>query len=367
MIEYLNLCKVTARYESELEEAVRRVAGSGRYLLGEEVKAFENEYARYIGTRSCVGCGNGLDALSLIFRAYRELGQMNDGDQVIVPANTFIASIMAVTENNLVPVLAEPGPDTLELDGDRLESLITPRTRAVLLVHLYGRNACTRQILEICKKYNLKLIEDNAQAQGCMFEGRRTGSLGDAAGHSFYPGKNLGAFGDAGAVTTDNEELAGTVRILANYGSEQKYVFKYCGRNSRLDEMNAAVLRVKLAHLDEDNEIRKRIAHSYIDGIRNSIIRLPVTLPSESNVFHIFPVFCEYRDRLKNYLQNAGVQTLIHYPVPPHRQECYKSMNGINLPVTEKIHREELSLPLNPAMTDNEAEYIIGLLNSFNC
>ena len=289
MIKFLDLQAVTLRHSDEIHEAVNRVVDSGWYLQGAENERFERDYADYIGSKYCVGCGNGLDALIWIYKAYIEMGVMQPGDEVIVPANTYIASILALTENGLVPVLAEPRYDTLELDDSGLEILITPKTRSILLVHLYGRCAYTEKIGHLCQKYNLKLVEDNAQAHGCLYtDGRRTGSLGDAAGHSFYPGKNLGALGDGGAVTTDDEALATTVRALANYGSQRKYVFKYTGRNSRLDEIQAAVPDVKLRHLDDDNEIRKRIARAYYEGINNPLVSLPVRMAHNQNVYHIY-------------------------------------------------------------------------------
>lgn len=367
MIKFLDLQKITQKYGAELHEAVRRVVDSGWYLQGVENERFEHNFAQYIGNRYCVGCGNGLDALIWIYRAYIERGIMAPGDEVIVPANTYIASILALTENGLKPVLAEPRLDTLELDDSLLESLLTKRTRSVLLVHLYGRCAYTEAIARFCREHNLKLVEDNAQAHGCRWsDGRRTGSLGDAAGHSFYPGKNLGAFGDAGAVTTDDEQLAATVRALANYGSQRKYVFKYTGRNSRLDEIQAAVLDVKLRHLDADNEARRQIARIYIDGIRNPDVMLPVTMAADMNVFHLFPILCQHRDALQTYLSEHDVQTLIHYPIPPHQQECYKQWNTLSLPVTEQIHQQELSLPISQVMTTDEAHYVVDLINSFN-
>lgn len=375
MIKFLDLQKITAKYADEIHEAVLRVVDSGWYLQGEENKRFEQHFAEYIGTKYCVGCANGLDALIWIFRAYIELGVMKPGDEVIVPANTFVASILAITENELKPVFVEPRWDTLEIDDERIEEVITERTKSILLVHLYGRCAYTEKIGELCKKYNLKLVEDNAQAHGCyapiengklkMENLRRTGSLGDAAGHSFYPGKNLGAFGDAGAVTTNDEELANTIRALANYGSTKKYVFKYTGRNSRLDEIQAAVLDVKLKHLDEDNAHRQMIANYYYDHIQNPLIKLPNRLPDLNNVYHIFPVLCERRDELQKYLSKNDVQTLIHYPIPPHQQECYKEWNQVSLPVTERIHQQELSLPMGPVLLKEEAYRIIELLNSF--
>ena len=366
MIKFLDLQKVTQKYATEIHEAVRRVVDSGYYLQGSENERFESNYASFIGSRYCVGCGNGLDALIWIYRAYIELGVMQPGDEVIVPANTYIASILALTENGLVPVLAEPKYETLELDDSNLESLITPKTRSILLVHLYGRCAYTEEIGRLCQKYNLKMVEDNAQAHGCRYtDGRRTGSLGDAAGHSFYPGKNLGALGDAGAVTCNDKELADTVRALANYGSQRKYVFKYTGRNSRLDEIQAAVLDVKLRHLEEDNEVRKSIAKVYYEGINNPLITLPIRLGHDHNVYHLFPVLCEHRDKLQEYLKQNGVQTLIHYPIPPHKQECYKQWNQLSLPVTEKIHQQELSLPVSPVMTLDEAKEVVRIINAF--
>lgn len=366
MIEFLPLGKITEKYSDEIHRAVLRTVDSGWYLLGSEVKAFEREYADYIGTRNCVGCANGLDALWLILRAYMELGVMAPGDEVLVPANTYIASVLAISDNGLKPVLVEPKWSTLEIDEDELEKHITPRTKALMTVHLYGRLSWSPRMAEICRRYGLKLIEDNAQAHGCeTLNGRRTGSLGDAAAHSFYPGKNLGALGDGGAVTTDDGTLAETVRALANYGSTQKYVFRYRGRNSRLDEIQAAVLRVKLAHLDEDNAARKRIAAMYMDSISNPLVSMPQRLPAQSNVWHLFPVFCERRDELQEFLKEKGIQTLIHYPIPPHKQQCYEEWNGMSLPVTERIHAQELSLPISPVLTDREASQIIESVCEF--
>lgn len=365
-ISFLNLARVTEKYGAEIDLAVSRVVKSGRYLLGEENERFEAEFARYIGTRHAIGCASGLDALVLIFRAYMEMGVMKPGDEVIVPANTFIATILALTENGLKPVLAEPGMESLQIDDAQIEDLITERTRAICIVHLYGRLAYTERIGEICRINGLKLIEDNAQAHGCMTgDGCKTGSLGDAAAHSFYPGKNMGALGDGGVVTTDDEELARTVRSLANYGSTEKYMFRYCGRNSRLDEIQAAILNVKLKHLDEDNAHRKEIGRYYINHIDNASVLLPQTLPPESNVFHLFPVLCTRRDELQEYLAGNGVETLIHYPLPPHKQECYREWNGISLPVTERIAAEELSLPIGPVISMEEAAEVVRLINMF--
>ena len=365
MIPFLSLKDITAKYATEIHEAVSRVIDSGWYLLGKELSSFETNYANYIGIKYCIGVANGLDALTLIFRAYKELGILKDGDEVIVPANTYIASILAITENGLVPVLVEPRFDTLEIDDDIIESKITTKTRAIMIVHLYGRCAYTDKIGALCKKYNLRLVEDNAQAHGCMFGEKRTGAIGDVAGHSFYPGKNLGALGDAGAVTTNDETLAQTIRSIANYGSSKKYVFEYCGRNSRLDEIQAAVLNVKLKHLDEDNTRRQQIATFYYDNIQNPYFTLPTRIADENNVYHLFPVFCEKRDELQQYLTEHGVQTIIHYPIPPHKQNCYKEWNGLSFPITERIANEELSLPISPVLTIEDAVNIVKHINAF--
>ena len=376
MISFLSLKDITSLHRDEILEAVQRVMDSGWYLQGEENKRFEANYAHFIGVNHTVGCANGLDALTLIFRAYKELGLMKEGDEVIVPANTYIATILAITENGLTPLLCEPRRDTLEIDEERIESLITPRTRAICIVHLYGRNAYTESIGSLCQKYGLKLIEDCAQSHGCVSKLRvesrelidvKTGAIGDAAGHSFYPGKNLGALGDGGAVTTNDQELAQTVRTLANYGSQKKYVFKYCGRNSRLDELQAAVLNVKLKYLDEDNKRRQQIAAIYYNNINNPLVTLPARMRDAENVYHLFPVMCEKRDELQQYLADNGVGTLIHYPIPPHRQGCFSntSLATLSLPVTEYIAEHELSLPISPAMSMDEAESIVELINKF--
>lgn len=365
MIKFLDLQKVTESHGDEIQEAVTRVVNSGWYLQGKENQNFERNFADYIGTKYCVGCANGLDALIWIFRAYVEMGVMKPGDEVIVPANTYIASILAISENGLIPVLVEPDINTYQIDPEKIEEAITPKTKAILIVHLYGQCAYTEKIGELCKKYNLKLIEDNAQAHGCKFKGQRTGSFGDAAGHSFYPGKNLGAFGDAGAVTTNDEELANVIRAVANYGSTKKYVFKYIGRNSRLDEIQAAILDVKLKHLDDDNQKRKEVAKKYIAGITNPAIVLPKVEDFEAHAFHIFPIRTKKRDELHDYLEKHGVQTIIHYPIPPHKQECYKDWNDRSYPLTEKIADEELSLPMSPVMTDTEVNEVIRILNEW--
>ena len=366
MIKFLDLKAVNGQYIEEIAQAIGEVAHSGWYLQGEATRQFEADYARYIGARHCVGVANGLDALTLIYRAYIEMGIMQPGDEVIVPANTFIASILAITENRLVPVLIEPRQDTLEIDDSLIEQAITTRTKSILLVHLYGRCAYTETIGALCRRHHLKLVEDNAQAHGCRYDERRTGSLGDAAGHSFYPGKNLGAMGDGGAVTTDDDGLASVVRSQANYGAERKYIFQYQGRNSRLDEVQAAVLRVKLAHLDDDNDRRRQIANYYYDHLCNPLITLPRRLPDAQNVYHIFPVLCTERDRLQKHLASHGIQTLIHYPVPPHQQACYSDWNRLSLPVAERIHQTELSIPISPVLTDGDAHTVVEALNAFS-
>ena len=360
MIKYLDLKAINAPFAHAADE----VLSSGWYLKGEATRRFEQHYADYIGTRHCVGVANGLDALTLILRAYREMGVLRDGDEVIVPANTYIASILAVTENRLVPVLVEPDVNTLQIDDTLIEQAITLRTRAVMIVHLYGRCAYTPSIGNICKKHGLKLIEDNAQAHGCTFNSCRTGALGDAAGHSFYPTKNLGAFGDAGAVTTNDDELASLVRTLANYGSSRHYVFDYIGRNSRMDEIHAAILDAKLEYLDSSNARRKEIASLYIEQIKNPLIGVPKS--DRDSVWHIFPVICNRRDELQRFLAQHGVETQIHYPIPPHKQLCYPEWNGLSLPVTESIHQGELSIPCNQVITDDEVMYVAGLLNDFH-
>ncbi|MBO5013186.1 MAG: DegT/DnrJ/EryC1/StrS family aminotransferase [Paludibacteraceae bacterium] len=393
-IPFLSLHDVTAKYKDEIHEAVLRVVDSGWYLQGKENEQFEKHYAEYIGTKHCIGCANGLDALIWIFRAYIEMGVMQPGDEVIVPANTYIATILAITENGLVPVLVEPRIDTLQIDDSLIEERITERTKAICIVHLYGRLAYTEKISELCAKYGLKLIEDNAQAHGCKFEVKgerreakgkeykRTGSLGDAAGHSFYPGKNLGALGDGGAVTTDDDELAAAIRALANYGSQKKYVFKYTGRNSRLDEIQAAVLDVKLRHLDEDLKVRQVIADYYYNHISNPLITLPKRLPDSENVYHLFPVLVtnafpsgdcgagSLRDKLQKHLEKNGVGTVIHYPIPPHLQECYKNHPSLqgkagDRLITELIANSELSLPMSPTMTMEQVAKVVRLINEW--
>ena len=372
-IPFLSLKDVTALHGAEINEAVSRVVNGGWYLQGAENEKFEKDFSVFIGAKHCVGCANGLDALIWIFRAYIEMGVMQPGDEVIVPANTYIATILAITENGLVPILVEPKPNTLEIDDDLIESHITSKTKAIAIVHLYGRIAYTNKIGELCKKYNLKLVEDCAQSHGCKFEdGRMTGNLGDAAGFSFYPGKNLGALGDGGAMVTNDEELAKAVRALANYGSQKKYVFKYAGRNSRLDEVQAAVLDVKLKYLVEDNAHRKEVAHYYYEHIDNPLVSLPDLLPDEQNAYHLFPIVVGdgLRDALHEYLEENGVGTVCHYPIAPHHQECYSKVSWnipqLYLPITEQLASDELSLPIGPTIKMEDVKEVVRLVNSFH-
>ncbi len=365
MIYFLELKKITEKYSQEIHEAVRRVIDSGWYLQGAENKSFEANYAKYIGTNHCIGVANGLDALRLILRAYIELKIMEEGDEIIVPANTYIATILAITDNNLIPVMVEPNINSLQIDDSKIEAAITLKTKGIMIVHLYGRSAYSEKIGDICKKNNLKLIEDNAQAHGCMFNGQKTGSIGDAAGHSFYPGKNLGALGDAGAVTTNDAVLADVIRSLANYGSKIKYKCDYQGLNSRLDEIQAAILNVKLKYLNEDTELRRNVAAYYTKNISHPMICIPALEDWSSHVFHLFPVLSPKRDELQDYLEGHGVQTLIHYPIPPHKQQCYKKYNKLSFPITEKIHNEVLSLPISPVITQKEVELVVNLINKW--
>ena len=366
MVKLLDLQAITKMHEDEIKTAINRVIDSGWYLQGQEIERFESDYANYVGTEHCVSVANGLDALYLIMRGYKELGLLHEGDEIIVPANTYIASIISITRNNLIPVLVEPTWEGLEIDIDRIENHISPKTRGILTVHLYGRIAYNERLSQICCDHNLLLMEDCAQSHGCSWKGKRTGALGNAAAHSFYPGKNLGALGDAGAVTTNDGELASVIRALANYGSQKKYVFRYIGLNSRMAETDAAVLDVKLKYLDDDNRRRQAIASYYYDNIINPLIALPQRLPDENNVYHQFPVFCEFRDSLQSYLKEKHIQTLIHYPIPPHKQECYKNWNDRVFPITERIHSQELSIPMNQVISTDEASYVVNILNSFN-
>lgn len=366
MIKFLDLQKINLSHQAEIEERLLQTFRSGWYLLGNEVKTFEENLKNYIGTAHAIGVANGLDALRLILRAYLELGVMQKGDEIIVPANTYIASILAISDNGLVPVLVEPNIDNYNIDIDKIEEKITPKTKGIMIVHLYGRTVFSEKLKALSEKYNLKIIEDNAQAIGAYYNGKRTGNLGDAAGFSFYPGKNLGALGDAGGITTNDDDLAKTIRALANYGSNQKYVNIYQGLNSRLDEIQAAVLDVKLKYIDSENDIRREIAKRYISEIKNPKIILPENPSDESeHVWHIFIIRTTEREKLQQYLTENGVQTLIHYPIPPHKQQAYKEWNNHTYPISEQIHNEVLSLPISPVMNENEIIKIIEILNEF--
>ncbi len=365
MIKFLDLLSINKQFEPELSNSISRVVQSGWYLLGNEVKKFENSFADFCGVKNCIGVANGLDALILILRAYKELGILKDGDEIIVPANTYIASILSISANNLVPVLVEPSINTYNLDPEKVEEKITLRTKALLVVHLYGQAAEMDPIKNIALKYKLKVIEDSAQAHGAIYKGNRTGSLGDASGFSFYPGKNLGCLGDGGAVTTNDDELATVVRTIANYGSQKKYVNQYKGINSRLDEIQAAILSVKLSKLDSDNERRREIAQVYLKTISNVLISLPTVKDRNAHVWHLFVIRCKKRDQLQKYLAQKEIQTLIHYPIPPHKQEAYREWKDLSYPVTEQIHDEVLSLPMGPTLKDDEVKYVASILNSF--
>lgn len=365
MIKYLDLKAITQQYEPGLSDSVRRVISSGWFLLGKEVEDFEHKFATYCGAPYCVGVGNGLDALTLILRAYRLMGVLKEGDQVIVPANTYIASVLSVSENGLEPIPVEPSLQTLNIDPELIEQHITPRTKAILVVHLYGRICPMEPIRRLAKQYGLKVIEDCAQSHGAIYQGVRCGMLGDAAGFSFYPGKNLGALGDGGAVVTADPTLAEMIRKIANYGISRKYVNDYKGRNSRLDEIQAAVLSYKLKSLDADNERRREIASFYFRSIKHPAIRLVPWTNKEEHVFHIFAVLSEKRDELQRYLAGRGIETLIHYPIPIHQQQAYSEWRFRSYPITEQIHREILSIPLNPSVTDEQAYEIVDALNEW--
>lgn len=371
MTPFLDLKSVNAQYREELIAAAANVIDSGWYIQGGEVKAFEKEFADYCGTKYCIGVANGLDALILILRAYKELGQLTEGDEVIVPANTYIASILAISENGLTPVLVEPDIDTYNINPALIEEKITSKTKAIMAVHLYGQVAAMDEINAMAKKYNLKVIEDSAQAHGAVYKNKRTGNMGDASGFSFYPGKNLGALGDAGAVTTNDDELAQAIRALGNYGSHKKYENVYKGINSRLDEMQAAFLRVKLKYLDEETKRRKVVAIDYLEGIENSLITLPICHSGheiedfESHVFHLFVIRVKDREKLRDHLIQSGVQTLTHYPVPPHHQSAYKEWSGLSLAVTERLHDEVLSLPMSSIISNGDIQKVINAVNRF--
>ena len=363
MIKFLDLHKVNERFRSEIDTAAKRVLDSGWYLLGKEVEKFEADFAAYCGTKHCIGVANGLDALNLVIKAYG----FGPGDEIIVPANTYIATILAVSENGATPVLVEPKWETRLINEDLIESAITPRTKAIMVVHLYGRAMNMSKVWALARKYDLKIIEDSAQSHGAMFGGRRCGNLGDASGFSFYPGKNLGCLGDGGCVTTNDDDLAEKIRAIRNYGSDYKYHHIYKGVNSRLDEVQAAWLGVKLPHLDADNARRREIAKRYCSEIRNPHIELPrYPEPEDGHVWHVFAVTCKERDRLDRYLTDNGIQTNIHYPTPPHKQGAYQDLSHLSFPVSERMHREILSLPISPVLTDEEVNRVISVVNAFN-
>jgi dTDP-4-amino-4,6-dideoxygalactose transaminase len=364
-IPFFDLRQVNARYADALKEAAARVIDSGWYVLGAELAEFEREFAAYCGARHALGVGNGLDALSLIFRAYRELGLLREGDEVLVPANTFIATFLAVSQSSLVPVPVEPDPASFNLDPGRAEAAIGPRTRAIVAVHLYGQLADMPALAALARRHGLLLIEDAAQAHGAALDGRKAGSFGDAAAFSFFPTKNLGALGDGGAVTTGDDALARHVAALRNYGSEIKYQHLFQGVNSRLDELQAALLRVKLAYLDEEVALRRRVAARYREGIRHPAIAVPAVAREEGHVWHLFVVRCRRRDDLQRHLQARGIHTLVHYPVPAHRQPAYAGLGHLSLPLTERLHAEVLSLPLTPALDDAAIEEVISACRSF--
>jgi dTDP-4-amino-4,6-dideoxygalactose transaminase len=363
MIKFLDLQKINAQYGTDIKQAAAEVIDSGWYLFGKRVNQFETNLASYIGVKHSIGVANGLDALRLILKAYIEMGTMREGDEVIVPANTYIASILAITDNRLKPVLVEPDIKTYNLDISLIEQYISSRTRAIMTVHLYGQVCWSEKLETIAKKHNLKIIEDNAQAIGAKWNNRKTGSLGDAAGFSFYPGKNLGAIGDGGAVTTNDDKLAALIRALANYGSSTKYVCEFQGLNSRLDEIQAAILDVKLKHLNVDTNSRKEVARYYMEHIVHPDISLPGIKNWDSHVFHIFPILTNRRNELQTYLTDNGIQTLIHYPIPPHKQDSYVEWKDRVLPITEKIHNEELSLPISPVMNIEEVIKVVEVIN----
>ena len=364
-VKFLDLQEINRKYRDDILKNIRIVLESGSYILGNHVDEFEARFARYLGVKHCVGVGNGLDALILIFQAYKELGLMKDKDEVIVPANTYIASLLSITRNSLTPVLVEPDLKSYNIDADKIENKITPRTKAILAVHLYGQSANMERINLLAKKYGLKVIEDSAQAHGCQYQGKKTGSLGDAAGFSFYPAKNLGALGDAGAVTTHDECLAETLKALRHYGSEKKYYNRYKGVNSRLDEIQAAILKAKLKYLDEDNARRRQVANAYLNNINHRDVILPDVQEPLSHVWHLFVIRAANRDRLQQHLSAHGIETLIHYPVPPHKQGAYAEWNHLSLPITELIHAQVLSLPMGPVMRDEEVDKVVSAINSF--
>ena len=364
MISFLDLHKVNDIHRAEIDEAIKRVLDSGWYLLGKEVERFEKEFAEFCGTKYCVGVANGLDALTLIFRAYKELDRLKDGDEIIVPANTYIASILSVTANNLKSILVEPDLNTYLIDPKEIEKAITPKTKAILPVHLYGRLCDMDSINAIAKKYNLLVVEDSAQAHGAVRNGVKAGAFGNASGFSFYPGKNLGCLGDGGCVTTNDEELADAIKALHNYGSHKKYHNIYKGVNSRLDEIQAAVLRVKLKYLDKDNQKRREIAKYFCVNIKNPLVILPI-LGDKDEIWQVFPVRVKNRENFQKYLTDNDVQTIIHYPIPPHKQQAYEEWNNLSFPITERIHNEIISLPISQVMTDDEIKELVKVVNEY--
>lgn len=366
MIKFLDLLAINQLHEEEIKAAMNGVFDSGWYILGNNVKAFEQNYAAYCGSSYCIGVANGLDALILIIRAYKELGIFNTGDEIIVPSNTYIASILAISENGLVPVLVEPDAPTFNLAPSKIAAAITPKTKGILAVHLYGQLADMDAINAVAAEHGLKVIEDAAQSQGATnAAGKRAGNLGDAAGHSFYPGKNLGALGDGGAVTTSDKALADAIRAIANYGSEKKYYNMYQGVNSRLDELQAAILNVKLKYLDAENETRRKVAAQYLQKIKNPLIQLPAYNGGAAHVFHVFVVRVADRPKFQEYLAGKGVQTVVHYPVPPHKQQAYPEWNQLSFPVTEAIHNEVISIPISPVIPQQEIDQVITILNEY--
>lgn len=369
MIPFLDLKNINQQYREELITACTRVIDSGWYIGGKELESFEKNFAEYCGTQFAIGVANGLDALILTLRAWKELGKLKDGDEVIVPSNTYIASILAITANNLMPVLVEPNISTYNIDPIKIKEAITAKTKVILPVHLYGQLAAMPEIMQIAKQYNLLVLEDSAQSHGAQIQGKKAGNWGDASGFSFYPGKNLGALGDAGAVTTNDAELATMLKALRNYGSHEKYKNLVTGVNSRLDEIQAAMLDVKLKYLDQETQHRRYIASLYLNGIKNPLIQLPLgDVNAESymqHVWHLFVIRSNQREALQQYLLNHGVQTLIHYPIPPHKQQAYKEWNNLNYPISEQIHREVLSLPMGPTLSVADAERVITLCNQF--
>ncbi|WP_228568414.1 DegT/DnrJ/EryC1/StrS family aminotransferase [Campylobacter sputorum] len=366
MISFLDLKAINAQYRDELVKVCENVIDSGWYIHGKHCSEFEENFAKYCGTKFCIGVANGLEALILIMRAYKELGVFNDGDEIIVPSNTYIASILAISENNLVPVLVEPDINTYLIDPNKIEEKITKKTKAILPVHLYGQVCEMDKINEIAKKYNLKVIEDSAQSHGAFYKNKKSGNLGDASGFSFYPGKNLGALGDAGAVTTNDEDLANAVRALGNYGSHKKYKNLYKGINSRLDEIQAAMLNVKLKYLDDEIEKRREIAKFYLNNIKNENFIMPYVRTENGHVWHLFVLRTSKRDELQKYLADSGVQTLIHYPIPSHKQNAYKEWNKLSYPISEKIHNEVLSLPISGVQNIEDTKKIVKIINDFN-